>query len=316
MTERRTRAEESLALMKEVYTLLDEPGCGISFSPAKSGNFMMYCSGDFIGGLFGGELCLVYTEAAAKLLGRPEPVYRGYSSEALHRMLPVPLEKVDLTKQYPLSEAVTLAKECATAKFDESLELHVRLGVDPRHADQQVRSTIVLPFGTGHTKRVAVLALGEKQREAQDAGADIVGGEDLVAEIQNGRLDFDAVIATPDIMKVAGRLGKVLGPRGLMPSAKTNTVTFDVADAIKEIKAGRVEFRVDKTAITHNAVGKASFPVENLIGNVKALLRAIVKARPAAVKGTYIKGITVATTMGVGIQIDPAQAQKEVAAAD
>ena len=219
------------------------------------------------------------------------------------------LEKVDLTKQYPLSEAVTLAKECATAKFDESLELHVRLGVDPRHADQQVRSTIVLPFGTGHTKRVAVLALGEKQREAQDAGADIVGGEDLVAEIQNGRLDFDAVIATPDIMKVAGRLGKVLGPRGLMPSAKTNTVTFDVADAIKEIKAGRVEFRVDKTAITHNAVGKASFPVENLIGNVKALLRAIVKARPAAVKGTYIKGITVATTMGVGIQIDPAQAQ-------
>ena len=210
------------------------------------------------------------------------------------------LEKVDLTKQYPLSEAVTLAKECATAKFDESLELHVRLGVDPRHADQQVRSTIVLPFGTGHTKRVAVLALGEKQREAQDAGADIVGGEDLVAEIQNGRLDFDAVIATPDIM----------------PSAKTNTVTFDVADAIKEIKAGRVEFRVDKTAITHNAVGKASFPVENLIGNVKALLRAIVKARPAAVKGTYIKGITVATTMGVGIQIDPAQAQKEVAAAD
>lgn len=226
------------------------------------------------------------------------------------------LEKVDLTKQYPLSEAVTLAKECATAKFDESLELHVRLGVDPRHADQQVRSTIVLPFGTGHTKRVAVLALGEKQKEAQDAGADIVGGEDLVAEIQNGRLDFDAVIATPDIMKVAGRLGKVLGPRGLMPSAKTNTVTFDVADAIKEIKAGRVEFRVDKTAITHNAVGKASFPVENLIGNVKALLRAIVKARPAAVKGTYIKGITVATTMGVGIQIDPAQAQKEVASAD
>ena len=224
------------------------------------------------------------------------------------------LEKVDLTKQYTISEAVALAKECATAKFDESLELHVRLGVDPRHADQQVRSTIVLPHGTGHTKKVCVLALGDKQKEAQDAGADIVGGEDLVKEIADGRMDFDAVIATPDIMKSAGRLGKVLGPRGLMPSAKTGTVTFDVANAISEIKAGRVEFRVDKTAITHNAVGKASFPVENLDANVKALVRAIVKVRPAAVKGTYIKGITLATTMGVGLMIDPAQAQKDVAA--
>ena len=223
------------------------------------------------------------------------------------------LEKVDLTKQYTISEAVALAKECATAKFDESLELHVRLGVDPRHADQQVRSTIVLPHGTGHTKKVCVLALGDKQKEAQDAGADIVGGEDLVKEIADGRMDFDAVIATPDIMKSAGRLGKVLGPRGLMPSAKTGTVTFDVANAISEIKAGRVEFRVDKTAITHNAVGKASFPVENLDANVKALVRAIVKVRPAAVKGTYIKGITLATTMGVGLMIDPAQAQKDVA---
>ena len=223
------------------------------------------------------------------------------------------LEKADLTKQYTISEAVALAKECATAKFDESLELHVRLGVDPRHADQQVRSTIVLPHGTGHTKKVCVLALGDKQKEAQDAGADIVGGEDLVKEIADGRMDFDAVIATPDIMKSAGRLGKVLGPRGLMPSAKTGTVTFDVANAISEIKAGRVEFRVDKTAITHNAVGKASFPVENLDANVKALVRAIVKVRPAAVKGTYIKGITLATTMGVGLMIDPAQAQKDVA---
>ncbi len=223
------------------------------------------------------------------------------------------LEKVDLTKQYTISEAVALAKECATAKFDESLELHVRLGVDPRHADQQVRSTIVLPHGTGHTKKVCVLALGDKQKEAQDAGADIVGGEDLVKEIADGRMDFDAVIATPDIMKSAGRLGKVLGPRGLMPSAKTGTVTFDVANAVSEIKAGRVEFRVDKTAITHNAVGKASFPVENLDANVKALVRAIVKVRPAAVKGTYIKGITLATTMGVGLMIDPAQAQKDVA---
>ena len=171
----------------------------------------------------------------------------------------------------------------------------------------------MLPHGTGHTKKVCVLALGDKQKEAQDAGADIVGGEDLVKEIADGRMDFDAVIATPDIMKSAGRLGKVLGPRGLMPSAKTGTVTFDVANAISEIKAGRVEFRVDKTAITHNAVGKASFPVENLDANVKALVRAIVKVRPAAVKGTYIKGITLATTMGVGLMIDPAQAQKDVA---
>ncbi|MDD4160624.1 MAG: 50S ribosomal protein L1 [Synergistaceae bacterium] len=224
------------------------------------------------------------------------------------------LEKVDLSKQYSISEAVAIAKECATAKFDESLELHVRLGVDPRHADQQVRSTIVLPHGTGHTKKVCVIALGDKQKEAQDAGADIVGGEDLVKEIADGRMDFDAVIATPDIMKSAGRLGKVLGPRGLMPSAKANTVTFDVAAAVKEIKAGRIEFRVDKAAITHNAVGRASFPVENLENNVKALFRAIIKARPSAVKGTYVKSISLATTMGVGISIDPVQAQKDVAA--
>ena len=224
------------------------------------------------------------------------------------------LEKVDLSKQYSISEAVAIAKECATAKFDESLELHVRLGVDPRHADQQVRSTIVLPHGTGHTKKVCVIALGDKQKEAQDAGADIVGGEDLVKEIAEGRMDFDAVIATPDIMKSAGRLGKVLGPRGLMPSAKANTVTFDVAGAVKEIKAGRIEFRVDKTAITHNAVGRASFPVENLENNVKALFRAIIKARPAAVKGTYVQSVTLATTMGVGISIDPVQAQKDLAA--
>lgn len=224
------------------------------------------------------------------------------------------LEKVDLTKQYSLAEAVAIAKDCATAKFDESLELHVRLGVDPRHADQQVRSTIVLPHGTGHTKKVLVIAAGEKQKEAQDAGADIVGGEDLVQEIAGGRMDFDAVIATPDVMKSVGRLGKVLGPRGLMPSAKANTVTFDVADAVREIKAGRVEFRVDKTAITHNAVGRASFPVDQLKENVYALLRAILKARPAAVKGTYLKGISVSSTMGVGISVDTAQAQKEIAA--
>lgn len=224
------------------------------------------------------------------------------------------LEKIDANKEYSIAEAVALAKSCATAKFDESLELHVRLGVDPRHADQQVRSTIVLPHGTGHTKKVCVLALGEKQNEAREAGADIVGGEDLVAEIAGGMMDFDAVIATPDIMRAAGRLGKVLGPRGLMPSAKTGTVTFDVADAIKEIKAGRIEFRVDKTAITHNAVGRASFTEEQLIANVSALTKAIIKARPSAAKGTYIKGMSLTTTMGAGIKIDVAQAQKDVAA--
>ena len=224
------------------------------------------------------------------------------------------LEKIDANKEYTIAEAVALAKSCATAKFDESLELHVRLGVDPRHADQQVRSTIVLPHGTGHTKKVCVLALGEKQNEAREAGADIVGGEDLVAEIAGGMMDFDAVIATPDIMRAAGRLGKVLGPRGLMPSAKTGTVTFDVAEAIKEIKAGRVEFRVDKTAITHNAVGRASFTEEQLIANVSALIKAIIKVRPSAVKGTYIKGMALTTTMGAGIRLDVAQAQKDVAA--
>ena len=223
---------------------------------------------------------------------------------------------IDSLKAYDPEEAMALVCQTSKAKFDETIEISVRLGVDPRHADQQVRSTIVLPHGTGHTKKVCVIALGDKQKEAQDAGADIVGGEDLVKEIADGRMDFDAVIATPDIMKSAGRLGKVLGPRGLMPSAKTGTVTFDVADAVREIKAGRVEFRVDKTAITHNAVGRASFPVENLDNNVKTLLRAIIKVRPATVKGTYIKGITLATTMGIGIAIDPSQAQKDVAAAE
>ncbi|MBQ0055684.1 MAG: 50S ribosomal protein L1 [Synergistaceae bacterium] len=219
--------------------------------------------------------------------------------------------KVDSTKEYTISEALAAAKEIATAKFDETLEIHVRLGVDPRHADQQVRSTVALPFGTGHTKRVAVIALGDKQKEAQEAGADLVGGEDLIAEIGQGKIDFDALIATPDIMKFAGKLGKVLGPRGLMPSAKAGTVTFDVAQTVKEIKAGRVEFRVDKTAIIHNAIGKMSFPVENLDANVKAFLRAIIKARPASVKGTYIKGISIATTMGPGIALDVAQTTKD-----
>ena len=222
-------------------------------------------------------------------------------------------EKVDPYKSYPLDDAIALVKECATAKFDESVELHIKLGVDPRHADQQVRSTVGLPHGTGHTKKVLVIAAGEKIKEAEEAGADFFGGEEKVAEIEGGWMDFDAVIATPDVMKVVGKLGKVLGPRGMMPSAKTNTVTFDVANAVQEIKAGRVEFRVDKAGIIHNAVGRASFTAEQLSDNIKTLLRAIVKARPAAVKGTYVKGIALSSTMGTGIKLDETMAQKDSA---
>ena len=221
--------------------------------------------------------------------------------------------KVDRSKEYGLQEAIALFQELATAKFNESMEVHVRLGVDPRHADQQVRSTVGLPHGTGVTKRVLALASGEKIKEAEDAGADVVGGEDLVQKIAGGWLEFDAVVATPDMMKSVGRLGKVLGPRGLMPSAKTGTVTFEIADAVKEIKAGRVEFRVDKAGIIHNSVGKKEFTVEQLFDNTKALLQAIVKARPSSVKGTYIKSISVAPTMGPGIAVDVLAATKEIA---
>ena len=191
--------------------------------------------------------------------------------------------KIEEGKLYGLREAVDLFKAISTAKFNESIEVHVRLGIDPRHADQQVRSTVSLPHGTGVTKRVLVITQGEKIKEAQDAGADIVGGDDIVQQIQGGFMDFDAVIATPDMMKSVGRLGKVLGPRGLMPSAKTGTVTFELAAAIKEIKAGRVEFRADKTGITHNAAGKRDFSADDLYDNVKALLQAIYRARPASV---------------------------------
>ena len=194
------------------------------------------------------------------------------------------------------------------------MEMHVRLGVDPRHADQQVRSTIVLPHGIGVVKRVLVIAGGEKVKEAQEAGADLVGGEDMVQKIEGGWLDFDAVIATPDMMKSVGKLGKILGPRGLMPSAKTGTVTFGVGNAVSEIKAGKVEFRVDKFGIIHNAFGKAGFPVENLYENGKALLRAIVRAKPAAAKGQYIKSLAVTSTMGTSFRVDPNAAVKELSA--
>ncbi|GHV40675.1 50S ribosomal protein L1 [Synergistales bacterium] len=223
------------------------------------------------------------------------------------------LTKIDQDKQYGLKDAIALFKEIATAKFSESLEVHIRLGVDPRHADQQVRSTVVLPHGTGVTKKVLVLAMGEKVKEAEEAGADIVGGEDLVQKITGGWMDFDAVIATPDMMKSVGRLGKILGPRGLMPSAKTGTVTFEVANAIQEVKAGRVEFRVDKAGIIHNFIGKKEFELSKLFENAKALLQAILKARPASVKGTYVKGISIAPTMGPGIALDVVATTKEIA---
>jgi large subunit ribosomal protein L1 len=221
--------------------------------------------------------------------------------------------KIDENKQYGLKEAIDLFREIATAKFNESMEVHVRLGVDPRHADQQVRSTVALPHGTGVTKKVLVLAMGEKIREAEEAGADIVGGEDLVQKITGGWMEFDAVIATPDMMKSVGRLGKILGPRGLMPSAKTGTVTFEIANAVKEIKAGRVEFRVDKAGIIHNFVGKKEFTPDQLFDNAKALLQAIIRARPASVKGTYIKSLSVAPTMGPGINVDVLAATRETA---
>ncbi|MFA7621662.1 MAG: 50S ribosomal protein L1 [Aminobacteriaceae bacterium] len=222
-------------------------------------------------------------------------------------------KKIEEGRQYALKEGIALFKETATAKFDETMEIHIRLGVDPRHADQQVRSTVVLPHGTGKTKKVLVLAMGEKIKEAEEAGADIAGGEDLVTRISGGWLDFDAVIATPDMMKSVGRLGKVLGPRGLMPSAKTGSVTFDIADAVKEVKAGKVEFRVDKSAIVHNAIGKKSFTDEQLFDNARTLLQAVLKARPASVKGSYVKSVSLASSMGPGIKIDVAAAQKEIA---
>jgi large subunit ribosomal protein L1 len=205
---------------------------------------------------------------------------------------------------YVLDEAVPLAQKVRFAKFDETVELAFRLGVDPKHADQMVRGTVVLPHGLGRTKKVLAIAGGEKQKEAQEAGADIVAGEEIVDRIQGGFVDFDAVVATPDMMKSVGRLGKVLGPRGLMPNPRTGTVTFDIGRAVREIKAGKVEFRVDKTGIVHAPVGKASFPTQNLLQNAHALVDAIVKAKPAAAKGKYLKSLVLSTTMGPAIRID------------
>jgi large subunit ribosomal protein L1 len=213
--------------------------------------------------------------------------------------------KAVANRPYPLQEAVPLLQQVKYAKFDETVEVTLRLGVDPKHADQMVRGTVVLPHGLGKSKRVLVIASGEKVREAQDAGADIVGGEDMVEKIQKENwTDFDAVVATPDMMKSVGRLGKVLGPRGLMPNPKTGTVTFDIARAVQEVKAGKVEFRTDKTALVHVPVGKMSFTSDKLVDNATTLITSVIRAKPAAAKGKYIKGATLSSTMGPGISID------------
>ena len=216
------------------------------------------------------------------------------------------LEKLEAGRKYNLETGIAKVKEIAFAKFDETVELTVWLGVDPRKADQLVRGTIVLPHGLGKSKTVLVIAQGDKIREAEEAGADIVGGEDIVTRIKGGWTDFDAVIATPDMMRLVGGLGKVLGPRGLMPNPKTGTVTFDVANAIKETKAGKVEYRVDKTGVIHVGVGKVSFEADKLRDNAKSLLDAVVKAKPATAKGKYVKKVNLASTMSPGVLLDEA----------
>jgi large subunit ribosomal protein L1 len=215
--------------------------------------------------------------------------------------------QVPSDRSYSIEEAVPLLQKVRFAKFDETVELAVRLGVDPKHADQMVRGTVVLPHGLGRSKRVLAIAGGEKQKEAQDAGADVVGGEEMVEKIQGGFMDFDAVVATPDMMRAVGKLGKVLGPRGLMPNPKTGTVSVDIGRAIREIKAGKVEFRVDKTGIIHAPVGKASFATPSLVANTHALVDSIVKAKPAAAKGKYLRSVTLSSTMGPGVRIDTTQ---------
>ncbi len=217
------------------------------------------------------------------------------------------LEKVDRNQRYLLEDSLQLAKETARAKFDETVEMAIRLGVDPRQADQNIRGTVTLPHGMGKTVRVLAFAKGDKEKEAEDAGADFVGSDELIKKISEGWLDFDKAVATPDMMGAVGRIGKILGPRGLMPNPKTGTVAMDIGKAVKEIKAGKLEFRVDKAGIVHVPIGKASFGADQLIDNARAVLGAILRAKPASAKGNYIKGVTVATTMGPGIKIDLVQ---------
>ncbi len=216
-------------------------------------------------------------------------------------------KELDTEKIHTLDQGVALVKKCATAKFDETVELHVRLGVDPKHSDQQVRGTINLPHGIGKSKKVAVVTKGEKQKDAQNAGADLVGGDDLIQQIAGGFLDFDVLVATPDLMKDLAKLGKILGPRGLMPNPKSGTVTMNVGKTVKELKAGRVEYKVDEYGIVHLPVGKASFEPEKIAGNIKAVLGAILKAKPSAAKGTYVQTVTLSSTMGPGVKLDPSQ---------
>lgn len=213
------------------------------------------------------------------------------------------VEKIDRLKSYDLNEALGLAKEGAATKFDSSVDVAVNLGVDPRKADQNIRGSVVLPKGTGKKFRILVFAKGEKEKEATDAGAEFVGNDDLVKKIQEGWTDFDRVVATPDMMGTVGKLGKVLGPRGLMPNPKTGTVTFDVKQAIEQIQAGKVDFRVDKSGIIHASVGKASFSVEDLAANFKEFMGTLVKMKPSTAKGVYIKGVSLSTTMGPGIKV-------------
>ena len=214
--------------------------------------------------------------------------------------------QIAVDRTYTIEDAIPLMQKVKFAKFDETVELALRLGVDPKHADQMVRGTVVLPHGLGKSKRVLAIAGSDKQKEAQEAGADFIGGEELVDKIQGGWTDFDAVVATPDMMRAVGKLGKVLGPRGLMPNPKTGTVTVDIAKAVKEIKAGKVEFRVDKTGIVHAPIGKISFETQKLVDNAHALVDSVVKAKPSAAKGKYLRNVTLSSTMGPGITIDTA----------
>lgn len=218
--------------------------------------------------------------------------------------------KVDRTKMYPAADAMAKVKDAAFAKFDETVEVAVKLGVNPKHADQMVRGAVVLPNGLGKTVRVLVFATGEKEKEALDAGADYVGGEDLVAKIQGGWLDFDSTIAIPPMMAKVGKIGKILGTRGLMPNPKVGTVTMDVGEAVRQAKAGKVQFRVEKAGIIHAPIGKVSFEPQKLLENFEALMEALLKAKPSTAKGTYVKGVTVSSTMGPGVKIDPQAMQK------
>ncbi|MFP4662108.1 MAG: 50S ribosomal protein L1 [Halanaerobiales bacterium] len=217
------------------------------------------------------------------------------------------IEKVDREKLYDSKSAFGLVKETSTAKFDETVELHAKLGVNPKHADQNIRGTVVLPNGTGREVTVAVFAKGEKVKEAEDAGADFVGSDELAEKIEGGWLDFDVAVATPDMMSVVGKLGRVLGPQGLMPNPKAGTVTFDIGKAVKEIKAGKIEYRVDKAGIVHLPIGKVSFSEEELLENFKVIMDTLVKERPAAAKGKYLRSLSVSSTMGPGVKVDTAE---------